>query len=134
LRNSILYEYLAATCARAGGLLVALSEGRVDRELLTAAGEIIQALIAGGPADSMDDYEDARPVIEYYLSHMTSSAETIGDFLHVNTIKAYLDEEESRWAQRYDAGWSAECRNSLRSLCDSILSRPEWAGRIRSEL
>ena len=40
-------------CARAGGLLLALSEeASVDRELLTAAGEIIQALIASGPAES----------------------------------------------------------------------------------
>ena len=39
-----MYEYLAATCARAGGLLAALSDDGVDRELLTAAGEILQAL------------------------------------------------------------------------------------------
>src|SRR5205823_11045889 len=103
-------EYLAARCARAGGLLAALSEDRVDRELLTAAGEIIQALIAGGPAEGMDDYEDARPVIASYLGHMASSAESIEDFLHVNSIKGYLDEDDSRWAGRYDAGWSAEWR------------------------
>ena len=102
-----MYEYLAATCARAGGLLAALSEDRVDRELLTAAGEIIQALIAGGPAEGIDDYEDARPVIESYLGHMASSAETVEDFLHVNSIKGYLDEDDSRWAGRYDAGWTS---------------------------
>src|SRR5579875_1945882 len=124
-RNSVLYEYLAGTCARAGGLLAALSEDRVDRELLTAAGEIIQALIAGGPAEGMDDYEDARPVLESYLDHMASGAETVEDFLHVHSIKGYLDEDDSRWAGRYDAGWSAKSRDSLRSLCESILSRPE---------
>src|SRR5262249_22226983 len=53
-RNSVMYEYLAATCARTGGLLLALSEDHVDRELLTGAGEIIQALIAGGPAEGID--------------------------------------------------------------------------------
>ena len=133
-RNSVMYEYLAATCARAGGMLAALSEDRVDRELLTAAGEIIQALIAGGPAEGIDDYEDARPVIESYLGHMASSAETIQDFLHVNSIRDYLDEDDSRWAGRYAAGWAVECRDRLRSLCDSILGRPEWAGRVRTKL
>jgi hypothetical protein len=133
-RNSIMYEYLAATCARAGGLLAALSEDRLDRELLTAAGEIIQALIVGGPAEGIDDYEDARPVIESYLAHMASSAETIKDFLHVHSIKGYLDDEDSRWASRYDAGWSAECRDNLRSLCDSILGRPEWPDRVGAKL
>lgn len=133
-RNSISYEYLAATCARAGGLLAALSEDRVDRELLTAAGEIIQALVAGGPAEGIDDYEDARPAIESYLGHMASSTETIEDFLHVNSIKGYLNEDDSRWAGRYDAGWSAEHRDRLRSVCDSILGRLEWGDRIRAKL
>jgi hypothetical protein len=133
-RNSVMYEYLAGTCARAGGLLAALSEDQVDRELLTAAGEIIQALIAGGPAEGIDDYEDARPVIESYLGHMASSAETVEDFLHVNSIKGYLDEDDARWARRDDAGWSAEGRDSLRSLCESILGRPEWAERVQVKL
>jgi hypothetical protein len=132
-RNSVMYEYLAGTCARAGGLLAALSEDRVDRELLTAAGEIIQALIAGGPAEGIDDYEDARPVIESYLGQV-ASAETIEDFLHVNSVKRYLDEEDSRWTERYQAGWSSECRDRLRARCDSILGRREWAERIRARL
>jgi hypothetical protein len=133
-RNSVMYEYLAGTCARAGGLLAALSEDRVDQELLTAAGGIIQALIAGGPAEGIDDYEDARPVIESYLGHMASSAETIEDFLHVHSIKGYLDEDDARWAGRYDAGWTAGCQDRLRSLCASILARPEWADRARAKL
>ena len=133
-RNSVMYEYLAATCARAGGLLAALCEDRVDRELLTAAGEIIQALIAGGPAEGIDGYEDARPVIESYLGHMASSAEIVEDFLHLNSIKGYLDEDDSRSAGRFDAGWSTECRDTLRLLCVSILGRPEWADRIQAKL
>jgi hypothetical protein len=28
----------------------------------------------GGPAEGIDDYEDARPVIESYLGHLASSA------------------------------------------------------------
>lgn len=133
-RNSIMYEYLAATCARTGGLMAALSEDRMDRELLTAAGEIIQALIVGGPAEGIDDYEDARPVIVSYLGHMASSTETIEDFLHVNSIKGYLDDDDSRWAGRYDAGWTSECREALRSECAAILGRPEWADRVREQL
>jgi hypothetical protein len=133
-RNAVMNEYLAATCARAGDLLSALSGDRADRELLTAAGEIIQALIAGGSAEGIDDYEDACPVVESYLGHMATSAETIDDFLHVNSVKGYLDEDESRWAERCEAGWTAACRDRLRSLCASILARPEWADRARAKL
>lgn len=130
-RNSVMDEYLAGTCAKAGGLLVALSEDRVDRELLTAAGEIIQALFRGGPAEGIDDYEDARPVIETYLDHMAASADTVEDFLHVHAIKFYLDEDDSQWASRYAAGWSTEARDCLRSACESVLGRPKWVDRVR---
>jgi hypothetical protein len=129
-----MYEYLAATCARAGGLRAALSDDRADRELLTAAGEILQALIAGGPAEDIDDYEDARPVIASYLGHMASSAETVEDFPHVRAVKDYLAGDEPRWLGRYDAGWSAEGRRDLLALSDSILGRPEWADRVVAKL
>ena len=133
-RNCVMYEYLAATCARAGGLLAALSESDVDRELLTSAGDIIQALIGGGPAEGIDDYEDARPVLELFLNQLESSAETIQDFLHVNAIKGFLDEEDSQWNVRLKHGWSNEVRDKLRETCNSILGRSEWTDRIREEL
>jgi hypothetical protein len=133
-RNSVMYEYLAATCARAGNLLFALNGEDVDRELLSAAGEMIQALIAGGPAEGIDEYEDARPVIEAYLDHMESNAETISDFLHVNSVNGFLAEDDAHWASRYDAGWTAKGRDRLHSLCDRILGRPDWPDRVRAEL
>jgi len=133
-RNSVMYEYLAATCARAGDLLAALTEDAVDRELLTSAVQMIQAMIAGGPAEGIDNYEDARPVIEAYLEHMTLQADTVQDFLNVNSIKCYLDEDDSHWESRLASGWSAECRNALRTLCSSILGRAEWTERVRVKL
>ena len=62
-RNSIMYEYLAYTCATAGNLLTALSGEHVDRDLLTSAGDIIQALISGGPAEDMDGYEEGATAV-----------------------------------------------------------------------
>jgi hypothetical protein len=133
-RNDVMYEYLAGTCARAGGLRAALSKDVVDRELLTAAGEIIAALISGRPGEEIDGYEDARPVITSYLHHMASSASTIQDFLHVNAVKGYLDQDDSDWEERYQPGWTAAHREALRPACDSILGRPEWADRVRAGL
>jgi hypothetical protein len=91
-------------------------------------------LVAGGPAEGIDDYEDARPVIQSYLDQMASSAETVPDFLYVNSIKGYLDEDESVWERRYNAGWSVECRATLRVLCDSILGLPKWVDEIQAKL
>ena len=133
-RNSVMDEYLAVICARTGGLLQALRGERVDRELLIAAGDIIEAMINGGPAEGIDDYQDAPAVIELYLRHMQSLAETVEDFLHVACIKRYLEEDESKWQKRYDLGWTEQLRHRCRATCESILSGPEWPERIRAGL
>ena len=133
-RNSVEYGYLAATCARAGNLLAALTVDHADRDLLTAAGDILESLIAGGPAEGIDDYEDARPVIESFLHHMESSAETVDDFLYIHAIDEYLGQDDSRWSQRYAAGWTPEVRKALRARADSILARPDWAEKVREQL
>lgn len=130
-KNWVMHEYLAYICATAGGLLTALSEDAVDRELLTSAGELLAALISGGPAENIDDYEDGALAVEMFLGHMESSAETLEDFVHIHTIKQYLEDEDADWVSRAERGWTAERRNDLRAICDRILSRPEWHDKAR---
>jgi hypothetical protein len=65
---------------------------------------------------------------------MEESAETIQDFLHVNSIKDYLDQEDSQWEVRLAQGWSNEFQEKLRAACDSILRRSEWTDRIHAAL
>lgn len=133
-RNSVLYEYLAYTCATAGELAEALDEEEVDRELLTSAGEILGALIAGGPAEGIDDYQDGATAVDRFLGHMEAAAETNADFVHVHTIKQFLDDEGADWDIRASQGWTEERRRELRAICDRILNRPEWSDRARGEL
>jgi hypothetical protein len=133
-RNSVNHAYLAGICARAGGLLAALSREHVDRPLLTAAGEIVEGLVAGRPAGIGDDYPDARPAIAAYLGHMAACAETVGDFLHVTAVWRYLGEYGIRRAGRCGGSWTAAFRNRLRARCASILVRPEWPDRVRAQL
>lgn len=133
-RNGVMYEYLAYTCATSGGLLGAISEDSVDRELLTSTGEILQALITGGPAEGMDDYDDGALVTELFLGHIEEAAETIADFLHIDAIKDYLSDEEDDWAARAERGWTSDRRSGLLATCGNILSRPEWNERIGTGL
>ncbi|MGH9455282.1 MAG: hypothetical protein ACRD2O_15080 [Terriglobia bacterium] len=58
-RNSVMDEYLACICARADRLHEALKASGVDRPLLDGAAGIFRALIAGGPAEGIDEYEHA---------------------------------------------------------------------------
>jgi hypothetical protein len=133
-RNSVMYEYLAYTCATAGGLLGALSEDDVDRELLTSAGEILQALITGGPAECLDDYDDGALVSEIFLGHIEGAANTIADFLHVNAIKDYLSDDDADWESRSERGWESERRSRVLATCEAILNKPEWKERVAAAL
>ena len=133
-QNSVMYEYLAYTCASAGGLLAALSENKVDRELLTSSGEILEALIAGGPAECIDDYDDGALVTEMYLDHLIGAADSICDFLHVNAIKDYLSDIEADWDSRSKRGWTTERRSDLLESCNAILNQHAWSEKVNEAL
>ena len=60
--NAVMPEYLAHACATAGRLEEAL-DGLVDDELLDGACVIVRALVNGGPAEDIDDYEPGPRVI-----------------------------------------------------------------------
>ncbi len=133
-RNSVMYEYLAFTCATAGGLLAAVSRDEVDRDLLTSAGELIQALIIGGPAEDIDEYDDAALVVEMFLRHIDDRAETILDFLHINIIKRYLTDAGADWDERSQRGWTESRRAELLEICNAVLQRPEWTEQVNEAL
>ena len=129
-QNSIMNEYLAYIAATTGGLKDALHRDEVDRSLLTAAGEILEALVTGGPAEDMDDYADGADAVEAYLTLMRTRAESVEDFLAVATIKRFLDQPEG-WDDRASRGWSATRRDAFERQCAATLSAPEWDDRIR---
>ena len=100
-KNSVMYEYLAYTCAVAGGLRGALEREAVDPAVLGGAGDIIQALIAGGPAENMDDYADGAVVVERYLHHLGPEPREIDQLIAVDCVQRFfLDEKEADWKAR----------------------------------
>jgi hypothetical protein len=129
-RNSIMNEYLAYIAATTGGLDDALRRDEVDRPLLTAAGEILEALVTGGPAQDLDDYADGADAVEAYLALMRVRAESLGDYLAVASIKRFLEQVEG-WDVRASRGWSATRREASESWCAAILNAPEWDDHIR---
>jgi hypothetical protein len=131
-RNSIMYEYLAHIAATTGGLLEAL-RGNVDRGLLTSAGEILSALVDGGPAEDMDDYEEGADAVEAFLALMTTRAETLHDFTAVAAVRRFLSGEDG-WEERVVHGWTATRRQAFEDVCDEILGRESWTARITAGL
>ena len=126
-QNPVMNEYLAYTCAVKGELQAALEKGEIDRGLYKGAGVIISALINGGPADDIDNYDQAIPVIVNYLRHSKINADELDDFLVIASIKDYLEQEAEKWEKRRHAGWTEENRVAMLNESNIILGRGNLA-------
>lgn len=126
-RNAIMYEYLAYTCAVTGDLKRALEAETVDEALLNGAGEIILALINGGPAEDMSDYNDGAESVRRFVNHLTlrPPASPI-QFRAALQVLKYVDEPDRDWASLTAKGWNKESRFEIRTRASSFTNRPEW--------
>ncbi|MDG0809605.1 hypothetical protein [Cohnella rhizosphaerae] len=119
-RNRICDGLLAYTCALKGDLEEALQADTIDPALFEGAGGILAALIAGGPAEDIDDYEQAMPVIGDYLRHAVRMRADGERLAPVHAILRFLEQDERVWEKRYRGGWTSEARRSYLAQCRSI--------------
>lgn len=133
-RNEVMDGYLAGICARTGSLHFALDSSEIDRPLLDGAAGIIRALIEGGPADSIDDYEQAPLVIQRYIGHMLRVDDlNLEHFLCVSEILDFLSVERG-WESRFSKGWTGELRDLLRGECRDVVNRDAWRDKVAAGL
>jgi len=132
-RNSVMYEYLAYIAADTGGLLESLRDPAIDRDGLTAASEILEALINGGPAEDIDDWTDGADAVEAYLQLMDQHADSLIDFHALAALQRYL-EQDTGWDDRAAVGWTASRRTAFEDACAALLARPQWDDHIRAAL
>lgn len=132
-RNSVMWEYLAYIAATTGGLVEALDTPEPDRDLLTAAADILQALVAGGPAEDLTDYDEGAEAARLFLEHMTRRAETLNDFLAVESLHSFLTDTDD-WEDLETRGWSTTVREALRGRCEQIMADDAWIPRVHAGL
>ncbi len=125
---------MAYTCATTGGLKQALQAKQVDDQLLNASGEIIQALLIGGPAQDMDDYEDGPAVLEAYMARFVPRASAVTDFLRAIAIRRWLEGAKADWAKRAAKGWTEELRTRLIASARDVIERPTWKPLVLQEI
>ena len=129
-RNSVMNEYLACYCARNGGLAEALAHASVDLELYDGAGVILSALLAGGPAENIDDYEDAALAVSDFLRHSQTMCINVAQLSVVTDIYDFLNEDGQRWERRYARGWSGDLREACKRLCDNVIRDEGWPAKV----
>ena len=108
--NEVTPEYLAHACATAGGLEDALG-GLVDDELLDGACTIVRALVHGGPAGDIDDYEPGARAVAIVVE---LAAERPTSLLRLGTVV-----DIRRWAEDY------EQHVAIAERCGRLLARDE---------
>ncbi len=132
-KNNIMYEYLAYLCATTGGLVDELRKPKPDEELLKGAGDIISALIMGGPAEDMGDYAFGAEATELYLQHISRQDLGLNEFILADTIKRYAFEVTPAAGQeRQD--WTLERVESILMLSNSIITRDGWDEQVALEI
>lgn len=132
--NNIMPGYLAYTCAVKGDLKHALESQSIDKELYNGAGLIISALIEGGPAENIDDYDDAMPVIADFIRHSKTHCKTLSDFWVISCISNFLAEDGEVWNNRLEAGWDIKVKENCLDECKKIIRQEKWEKLVWDDL
>lgn len=127
-RNGVMYEYLACICARAGELAKALANPELDDALLLSAAELLSALVSGqgGPAEGLDDYEDASRAVGSYLGQLIARRpENVQHLLTTASLRDYLQQADG-WEARAAHAWTEPHRQRCLAIAEEVLAWPEW--------
>ena len=133
-KNTIMYEYLALICAVTGDLKFELLKANPSPEIIQAAGEIIGALISGGPAEDINSYKDAGDVVKLYLEHSLGKDNSLNQFLILNSIKNYASNQETNWNELSSNGWTDDLRANLLIDLHKELSDTKWFNIVNKKL
>ncbi|QHW31841.1 limonene hydroxylase [Paenibacillus rhizovicinus] len=134
-RNSIMNEYLAYACAVNGELHLALAGDAVDEALYEGAGEILSALLRGGPAEDIDDYAHAPEVLGHFLRLSRDRGASVAHLADMMEIYEFLNAgDDERWAARYAGAWTEAERIRLLELSKPLVFRADWPDKVWAAL
>lgn len=126
-RNTVMYQYLAYSCATGGQLKSALSEAEVDDQLMTGAGDIIEALLETEPEQGIRVYVDGIEVMRLYLSGIADRPLLkLEWFGAIHAASQFVGNEKEDWEALATIGWNPEIRRDIALRAESIMRRSEW--------
>lgn len=133
--NAVMAEYTAWDCATKGQLLTVLMSGKVDAGLISGIGDILSALIYGGPARDIDDYADGALACHHYLALIRQSDDdNVRNLLAAGVIGSFVSDTEKDWESLQAQGWSADIRQKIDEDAQAILAQPKWRAVVERDL
>lgn len=130
-KNSVMNEYLAYTCATAGDLQTALAQPSVDMELLIAAGEMIDALILGGPAKDMSHYDEGAVVCLSYLTQLQKQA--INDLNILSNLLLIRDFFVENVDDSYP-NWDEKIKTTVIDTVNKLIAQDQWLPLVKKNM
>ncbi|OJJ23487.1 hypothetical protein BKI52_03750 [marine bacterium AO1-C] len=125
-KNSIMYEYLAHSCAMKGELHLKISEERIDASLFEASSDIIEALIMGGPAEDIYMYEFAALTVSSFVKHANVYGNDVRHFVVLHKIKRFLEELQKDAESLSQNGWNQRIVANCLAAIDRIVEDQQW--------
>jgi hypothetical protein len=123
-KTAVMTEYLAAICARRGGLLEALESDLVDRGLLDGAAEILAALARGKPGEGMSGYAQSACSTERFLAIIEQhESPSVHWLLACRDIERFARTKSDDYTA---GGWTHEVLARCAQAVALIRSRPVW--------
>ena len=134
-RNSVMNEYLACICARAGDLHIALERDGDDSELFNSACELIDSLVSGegGPAEGLADYEHGCAAIRNLLAQSDAKFSSASNFWFLWKLKERIDEHLSG-ERKLEQDWTAHDTEAISKKVEELLSKGVWKDVIQDAL
>lgn len=134
-RNTIMDQYLAFTCAVTGNLHLALKESVADDELIAAAGDILEALIEGGPAEDIRDYDAGVTAVQQYLRLVRDlKSRALRQFFVLNAIAEFVKADREDWEDLEAIGWTIPVREQIRVQAEALIQPSPWLAQINEGL
>lgn len=125
-KNCIMIEYLAFTCAVHGELHKKLQNEIIENKLFKSSGEIICALISGGPAEDISHYEFAPETVERFIQHGKTHVKDITDFNTLHLIKDFLIDIQVDIEAHKKSGWTQDLISNCLIDINEILINKDW--------
>lgn len=133
-KNSIMHQYLAYICAMVGDLKGTLANFNIDREMINSCGDIINALINGGPEEDIDDYPYAYEALNNYVTRVSRGMDTLYYFLTLHNILQYLANPNWNSQARSFNGFTDKNRRDLANRITAVLDKKKWKEILLKEL
>ncbi len=126
-KNSIMYEYLAYTCATNGELHKKLESEQIEHKLFKSASDIIDALIVEySPAEDITTYPFASQVIQDFIRHAKKHATEISNFNTLHKIKDFLTDLQNDIGEQKKNGWNQNIISNCIIELVEILNSRDW--------